>query len=58
MRVHESTRLNDLGSGNSPSRLIHVTPKTKSAPPGGFRTLLQNRVSEGLGLLWSVAATT
>ena len=45
------TKLNDLGFGNLPLRRIHLTPNTKSAPPGGFRSLLQNRVSEKLGLL-------
>ena len=45
------TKLNDLGSGNLPLRRIHLTPNTKSAPPGGFRSLLQNRDREGLGLL-------
>ena len=51
--------LNDLGSGNLPLRRIHLTPYTKNAPPGGFQSLLQKRVSEKLGLLsCSVAATT
>jgi hypothetical protein len=45
------TRPNDLGSNNLPLRRIHLTPNTKSAPPGGFRSLLQNGVSEGLCLL-------
>src|SRR4051794_33746497 len=45
------TKLNDLGSGNLPLRRIHLTPNTKSAPPGGFRSLLQNCDREGLGLL-------
>jgi hypothetical protein len=46
------TRLNDLGSGNLPLRRIHLTPNTKSAPPGGFRSFLQNGVSEGCPAGW------
>ena len=41
----ERTRLWQL------ARRIHLTPNTKSAPPGEFRSLLQNRDREGLGLL-------
>ena len=39
--VREQTKLNDLGSGNLPLRRIHLTPNTKSAPSGGFRSLSQ-----------------
>ena len=45
------TRMNGLGSGSLPLRRIRLTRNTKSAPPGGFRSLLQNRDREGLGLL-------
>ena len=50
-RARSRTRLNDLGSGSLPLRRIRLTRNTKSAPPGGFRSLLQNRDREGLGLL-------
>ena len=43
--------MNGLGSGSLPLRRIRLTRNTKSAPPGGFRSLLQNRDREGLGLL-------
>jgi hypothetical protein len=46
------TRLNDLGSGNLPLRRIHLTRNIKSAPPGGFRSFLQNGVSEGCPAGW------
>ena len=34
------------GSGSLPLRRIRLTRNTKSAPPGGFRSLLQNSRSE------------
>src|SRR3954453_6756152 len=43
------TRLNGLGSGSLPLRPILLTRNTKSALPGGFRSLLQNGLSERLG---------
>jgi hypothetical protein len=39
-------RLTGLGSGSLPSRRIRLTRNTKSAPPGGFRSLLQRGFSE------------
>ena len=40
------TRLNGLGSEGLPWRRIRLTRSTKSAPPGGFRSLLQSGLSE------------
>ena len=39
-------RLNGLGSEGLPWRRIRLTRSTKSAPPGGFRSLLQSGLSE------------
>ena len=39
-------RLNGLGSEGLPWRRIRLTRNTKSAPPGGFRSLLQSGLSE------------
>ena len=38
--------MNGLGSGSLPLRRIRLTRSTKSAPPGGFRSLLQSGLSE------------
>ena len=38
--------MNGLGSGSLPLRRIRLTRNTKSAPPGGFRSLLQSGLSE------------
>jgi hypothetical protein len=39
-------RLNGLGAEGLPWRRIRLTRNTKSAPPGGFRSLLQSGLSE------------
>src|SRR3954453_1762976 len=49
------TRLNGLASGSLPLRPILLTRNTKSALPGGFRSLLQSGLSERLGLLFSLS---
>ena len=37
--------MNGLGSGSLPLRRTRLTRNTKSAPPGGFRSLLQSSLS-------------
>ena len=44
--ARSGTRLNDLGSGNLPLRRIHLTPNTKSAPSGGFRSSNYEKFTE------------
>ena len=44
--ARSETRLNGLGSEGLPWRRIRLTRNTKSAPPGGFRSLLQSGLSE------------
>ena len=44
--ARSETRLNGLGAEGFPWRRIRLTRNTKSAPPGGFRSLLQSGLSE------------
>ena len=43
--ARSKTRMNGLGSGSLPLRRTRLTRNTKSAPPGGFRSLLQSCLS-------------
>ena len=46
MRAREVEDEDEFGSGSLPLRRIRLTRNAKSAPPGGFRPLLQSGLSE------------